>query len=126
MDGPDETIPLRVRQLKAAIEHLEARRWRLAEVQCKILLAANTSDMEALLIMALAIAASGEAARAAPLLERVRRARPEHDDPCRDLERMQPRVPRSIVARQYRACLRLAPKDPRLRRDFASYLLDNG
>jgi hypothetical protein len=39
---------------------------------------------------------------------------------------MEPRVPRSVVARQYRACLRLAPADARLRRDFANYLLDNG
>jgi Tetratricopeptide repeat len=55
----------------------------------------------------------------------VRRARPDNADPCRDLETMQPRVPRSVVARQYRACLRLAPTDARLRRDFANYLLDN-
>jgi Flp pilus assembly protein TadD len=126
MDNADGTIPLRIRQLKAAIEHLEARRWRLAEVQCRLLLAANKADIEALHILALAIAASGEASRAAPLMERVRRARPDAADPCRDLETMQPRVPRSVVARQYRACLRLSPQDDRLRRDFASYLLDNG
>jgi len=125
MDSPDETVPLRVRQLQAAMEHLEARRWRLAEVQCKMLLAADTTDLDALLIMALSIAASGEAARAAPLLERVRRARPDNADPCRDLETMQPRIPRSVVARQYRACLRMAPSDARLREDFARYLLDN-
>jgi Flp pilus assembly protein TadD len=125
MDSPDENAPLRVRQLKAAIEHLQARRWRLAEVQCKMLLAVDTGDLDALLILALAIAASGEAARAAPLLERVRRARPDNADPCRDLETMEPRVPRSVVARQYRACLRLAPADARLRSDFARYLLDN-
>lgn len=126
MDGPDEAPQLRARQLKAAIDHLEARRWRLAEVQCRLRLTVEPGDMDAMLILALAIAASGEAARAAPLLERVRRARPDHADPCRDLEIMEPRVPRSVVARQYRACLRLAPTDPRLRRDFASYLLDNG
>jgi tetratricopeptide (TPR) repeat protein len=126
MDGPDETPELRARQLKAAIEHLEARRWRLAEVQCRLRLAIEPGDLDAMLILALAIAASGEAARAAPLLERVRRARPDHADPCRDLEIMEPRVPRSVVARQYRACLRLTPADARLRRDFASYLLENG
>jgi Flp pilus assembly protein TadD len=126
MDVPDESCHLRARQLKAAIEHLEARSWRLAEVQCRILLAIDTSDVEALLILGLAVAASGEAARAAPILERVRRARPTHADPCRDLETMQPRVPRSVVARQYRACLRLTPDDARLRCDFARYLLDNG
>jgi tetratricopeptide (TPR) repeat protein len=125
MDGPDEAADLRARQLKAAMEHLEERRWRLAEVQCRILLAVDTGDVDALLILGLAIAASGEAARAAPILERVRRARPNHDDPCRDLETMQPRVPRSHVARQYRACLKLTPADTRLRQDFANYLLDN-
>src|SRR3984957_20039962 len=107
MVGPDEAADLRGRQLKAAMEHLEERRCRLAEVQCRILLAVDTGDVDALLILGLAIAASGEAARAAPILERVRRARPNHDDPCRDLETMQPRVPRSHVARQYRACLKL-------------------
>jgi Flp pilus assembly protein TadD len=115
---------LRVRQLKAAIDHLEERRWRMAEVQCRILLAVTPRDVEALLILGLSIAASGEATRAAPILERVRRARPNHADPCHDLATMQPHVPRSLVARQYRACLRLAPSDARLRADFATYLLD--
>src|ERR1700722_10272003 len=122
MDGSDEIAHLRGRQLKAAMEHLEARRWRLAEVQCRILLAVDTSDVEALLILGLAIAASGEAARAAPILDRVRRARPNRADPCRDLEPMEPRVPRSVVPRQYRASLKLTPGDTRLRRDFATYL----
>jgi tetratricopeptide (TPR) repeat protein len=126
MDGPDESAKLRERQLKAAIDHLAARRWRLAEVQCRLRLADDANDVEAMLLLALAIAASGEAARAAPLLQRVRIARPDHADPCRDLEAMEPRVPRSVVARQYRACLRLAPTDARLRREFARYLLENG
>jgi tetratricopeptide (TPR) repeat protein len=38
---------------------------------------------------------------------------------------MEPRVPRSVVARQYRACLRLSPADARLRCDFARYLLEH-
>jgi Tfp pilus assembly protein PilF len=121
MDTPD-----RVLQLKAAIDHLEARRWRMAEVQCRIVLATNSGDIETTLVMALSIAASGEAMRAAPFLERVRRARPTHADPCRDLATMSPRVPRAIVTRQYRACLRLTPGNARLRHDFASYLLENG
>jgi len=125
MDGSDESSGFRARQLKAAIDHLEARRWRLAEIQCRLRLTEDPTDVDAMLILALAISASGEAARAAPLLDRVRRARPDNADPCRDLETMQPRVPRSVVARQYRACLRLTPADQRLRRDFASYLLDN-
>ena len=131
MDAPDRTARIgmpdtRTWQLKVAIDHLEARRWRMAEVQGRVLLAVDPADVEAMLILGLAIAASGEASRAAPILERVRRARPEHADPCHDLATMRPRIPRAIVSRQYRACLRLAPADARLRRDFASYLLDHG
>ena len=126
MDGPDGTPHMRVRQLKAAIDHLEVRRWRMAEVQCRVLLADDPTDVEGMLILGLAIAASGEASRAAPILGRVRRARPEHADPCRDFATMEPRLPRALVTRQYRACLRLAPTDARLRHDFASYLLEYG
>src|ERR1700730_9013945 len=85
MDGPDDLPQHRILQLKAAIDHLQVRNWRLAEVQCRLLLAVDPNDVEARLILGLAIAGSGEAARAAPILERVRRARPEHADPCRDL-----------------------------------------
>ncbi len=121
MDNTD-----RASQLNSAMAHLDARRWRLAEVQCRMILALDPNDIEAILVLGLAIAASGEAGRAAPILGRVRKARPEHDDPCRDLASLRPRVPRAVVARQYRACLRLAPGDARLRRDFATYLLDGG
>ncbi len=125
MDSPDESQHFRVQQLQTAIEHLGCRRWRLAEVQCRILLAVDPTDIEGMLILGLAIAASGEASRAAPILERVRRARPDHADPCRDFATMEPRVPRAVVTRQYRACLRLASSNTRLRHDFASYLLEN-
>jgi Flp pilus assembly protein TadD len=124
--SPHGGSPPRIQQLKTAIDHLEARRWRLAEVQTRVLLAVDPNDVEATLILGLAIAASGEASRAAPFLQRVRRARPDCADPCRDLETMRPRVPRALVARQYRTCLRLMPDDARLRRNFASFLLDNG
>ena len=126
MDRRDTTPQNRAQHMQIAIEHLEGRRWRLAEVQCRILMTIEPGDVEAMLVLGLSIAASGEAARAAPILGRVRRARPDHADPCRDLSTMQPRVPRAIVTRQYRACLRLAATDTRLRLDFASYLLENG
>ena len=125
MNAMDGAPQYKVRQLTAAMEHLEARRWRLAEVQCRVLLTIDRNDVEAMLILGLSVAASGEAARAAPILEKVRRARPNHADPCQDLATMQPRVPRSVVARQYRACLRLAPNDAKLRHGFAYYLLEN-
>jgi Tetratricopeptide repeat/Glycosyltransferase family 9 (heptosyltransferase) len=125
MDSPDDARQFRTQQLQTAIEHLGARSWRMAEVQCRILLAVDPTDIEGMLILGLSIAASGEASRAAPILDRVRRARPEHADPCRDFATMEPRVPRALVTRQYRACLRLASKDTRLRHDFANYLLEN-
>src|SRR5665811_1227961 len=101
MDSPDGMPNLRARQLKAAIEHLEARSGRMAEVQCRVLLADDPTDVEGMLILGLAIAASGEASRAAPILNRVRRARPDHADPCRDFANMEPRLPRTLVTRQY-------------------------
>jgi Tfp pilus assembly protein PilF len=125
MDSPDDPRHFRAKQLQTAIEHLGVRSWRMAEVQCRILLAVDPTDIEGMLILGLSIAASGEASRAAPILDRVRRARPDHADPCRDFATMEPRVPRALVTRQYRACLRLASKDARLRNDFASYLLEN-
>lgn len=126
MDSPYTTATTRNEQLKAAMTHMEAREWRLAEVRCRIILASDPSDVEATLVLGLAIAASGEAARAAPILGRVRRARPELAEPCRDFANMEPRVPRALVKRQYRSCLRLTPAEPRLRQDFALYLLENG
>src|ERR1700683_5417987 len=125
MDGPDDPRHFRAQQLQTAIDHLGVRSWRMAEVQCRILLAVDPTDVEGMLILGLAIAASGEASRAAPILDRVRRARPDNADPCRDFATMEPRVPRALVTRQYRACLRLASKDTRLRYDFANYLLEN-
>ncbi len=117
---------LKLRHMKIANDHLDAGSWRMAEIQCRTLLADHPADIEATMILGLAIAASGEAARAAPLLERVRRARPDHPDPCRDFATMEPRIPRALVTRQYRASLRLAPANARLRHDFARYLLEKG
>src|SRR4051812_48747946 len=125
MDSPDEPGQFRTQQLQTAVEHLGVRSWRMAEVQCRILLAVDPTYIEGMLILGLAIAASGEASRAAPIFDRVRRARPDHADPCHDFATMEPRVPRALVTRQYRACLRLASKDVRLRHGFASYLLEN-
>ena len=125
MDSPDGEPDFRTQHIRTALAHLEARQWRLAEVACRILLAVYPKDVEGMLVLGLAIAASGEAARAAPILHRVRCARPDHADPCRDFATMEPRVSRTLVTRQYRACLRLASGDARFRHDFASYLLEN-
>jgi hypothetical protein len=67
----------------------------------------------------------GETDRAAPMLNRVARERPDHAHPCHDVASMRPAVPRRLVTSQYRACLALSPDDSRLRRDFAGFLLDH-
>jgi tetratricopeptide (TPR) repeat protein len=76
------------------------------------------------LLLGLAIAAMGEAERAALILNRLAAARPDVSHPCEDLARLRPALPRPLVVRQFRACLRLSPTDHRLRLGFAGFLLD--
>ena len=111
--------------LSNALMCLETERWRRAEAECQALLAQAPDDVEGTLLLGITVAAMGEPERAAPLLARVARARPNHAHPCNDLAAMRPAVPRKLVAAQYRACLALARQDSRLRRDFASFLLDH-
>lgn len=115
----------RRRRLGAALQCLETERWRSAESECRALLAQDSGDVDGMLLLGLTVAAMGEADRAAVVLDRVARARPDHAHPCRDFAAMRPAVPRRRVASQYRACLALSPRDSRLRRDFASFLLDH-
>ncbi len=98
--------------------------WRQAETAAQAVRAAEPGNVQADLLAALAIAAMGEAERAAPLLASVAAARPEAEHPCLDLARLKPALPRALVARQFRACLDLAPSDSRLRRAFAGFLLE--
>ncbi|MGE0222857.1 MAG: tetratricopeptide repeat protein [Acetobacteraceae bacterium] len=115
----------RTRQLAAAVQYLQTGRWSYAEAESRALVATDPSDLDALLILGLAIAASGEASRAAPVLDRLWRARPEYRHPCQDLADLRPPLPTALISRQYRASLRLAPGDGRLRRQFAAFLLDH-
>lgn len=115
----------RRRRLGNALQCLETERWRRAEAECRALLVHDADDMEGMLLLGLTIAAMGETERAAVVLDRVARARPDHAHPCRDLAAMRPAVSRRLVAEQYRACLARSPQDSRLRRDFASFLLDH-
>jgi tetratricopeptide (TPR) repeat protein len=111
--------------LSNALKCLETERWRRAEAECQALLLQAPDDVEGTLLLGLTVAAMGEADRAAPLLNKVAAIKPDHAHPCRDLAEMRPAVPRRLVASQYRACLVLSPADSRLRRDFASFLLDH-
>jgi tetratricopeptide (TPR) repeat protein len=115
----------RAKHLGAALRCLEAGHWRQAEVEARAVLAHHPMDVDGLLMMGLTVAAMGEPARAAPTLDRVMRERPDYAHPCDDLACLQPALPRSLVAAQYRACLRLAPGNNQLRRTFAAFLLEN-
>jgi tetratricopeptide (TPR) repeat protein len=81
-------------------------------------------DLDALLLLGLAVAARGHTQRAAAILDRVARERPHGTHPCSELPRALPRFSRNQIGAQYQACLRLAPEDLRLRLAFASFLQD--
>lgn len=115
----------RVQRLAEALTQLQAGAWRSAELAAKAALDTDPDDIEAMVLLGLAIAAGGEATRAAVIMDRVARARPDFDHPCLDLARLQPSLPRRVIERQFQACLRLGPENHRLRLGFASYLLDN-
>lgn len=88
--------------------------------------ASHPVDTEALLLLGVAVAARGQTARAAAILDRVARERPDEAHPCGELASLLPRLPSHRIMEQYRACLRLAPDDVRVRHSFARYLQGNG
>ena len=111
--------------LAAIRQHLAEGAWLDAEQLARQTLSGRPDDVTAALLLGLAIAAMGQADRAAPVLEDVSRRRPDAPHPCQDLADLRPALPRALVRRQYQACLRLSPADQRLRLAFAEYLLDN-
>ena len=113
-----------IERLASAMRLLESGCWQQAEAAAQAALSADRGDPHAALLMGLAIAAMGEADRAAPVLAAVAAARPDADHPCLDLAALKPALPRALVARQFRACRVLSPSDNRLRRAFAAFLLD--
>jgi Flp pilus assembly protein TadD len=116
----------RRRQLGVALGRLGAGQWQQTEEACSRLLARDAVDVEALLLLGLSVAARGQTQRAAAILDRVARERPHDAHPCGDLTALLPRFSREQIAAQYRACLRLAPEDLRLRQAFASFLQEGG
>jgi tetratricopeptide (TPR) repeat protein len=109
--------------IAATFQFLESGCWQQAEAAAQAVREAEPGNVQADLLAGLAIAAMGEAERAAPLLASASAARPEAEHACLHLARLQPALPRVLVARQFRACLDLAPSDVRLRRAFAGFLL---
>lgn len=112
--------------LAAAMRLLSSGAWHEAETAARAAMADDPANPHPELLLGLAIAAMGEDTRAAPFLMHVAADHPDADHPCLDLARLQPRLPRALVARQFRACLLLAPSDDRLRLAFAGFLLDIG
>jgi Flp pilus assembly protein TadD len=113
-------------RLAVAMRLLSSAAWSEAEAAARAALADTPDDPAASRLLGLAIAAMGEDARAAPTLTHVAATQPDRDHPCVDLARLKPSLPGALVARQFRACLRLAPSDDRLRVAFAEFLLDTG
>jgi thioredoxin-like negative regulator of GroEL len=109
--------------LAAALRHLSTSTWHQAEQAARAAMADDPDDPKAALLLGLAIAAMGEAERAAPVLVNLA-TMPNVDHPCLELARLKPPLPRALVARQFPACMRLAPSDDRLRLEFATFLLD--
>lgn len=103
---------------------LSSGSWYQAEAAAIAALADTPDDPDAARVLGFAVAAMGEDGRAGPILTQVNAARADADHPCVELARLQPKLPRALVARQFRACLRLAPFDHQLRLGFAEFLLD--
>lgn len=122
MNGTDRTQNLHV-----ALTLLESGRGEQAELVCRHLIDQETGDIEATLLLALAIGMRGDADAAAPLLNLVSRARCDHAHPCRDLAQMLlAQGNAALVAPQYDSCLALTPNDPRLRYAYAEFLRSTG
>jgi Flp pilus assembly protein TadD len=117
----------RLQGLQLALALLEDGQHEQAERICAPLVADDRNDVEASLLLALAIGLRGDAVAAAVILNRVASARPLHAHPCRDLAQlmMQHREV-ALIAPQYRACLNLSPRDTRLLYPFAEFLRDGG
>ena len=110
--------------LTAALRLLSSGAWYEAEAAARAALLADPANPHATRLLGLAIAAMGEATRAAPILLQAGVSQPEADHPCVDLAHFQPPLPRALVSRQFRACLLLAPSDARSRLAYAEFLLD--
>ena len=111
--------------IATAMRRLQSGAWREAETAATQALSETPDNPHAQLLQGLAIAAMGEAQRAAPILRLVAHRNPDAVDPCIDLSHLQPPLPRRLIARQFQACLDHDPSNARLRRAYAEFLLDN-
>jgi Flp pilus assembly protein TadD len=122
MDGAERT-----RRLGMALTSLERGQHAEAVHICRQLIADDRDDIEAQLLLGLAIGMRGEADAAAPVLNRVAQVRRGYAHPCSDLARLlASHGNAAFIAPQFRACLDLAPGDLRLRYAFAEFLRTGG
>jgi Flp pilus assembly protein TadD len=120
-------IAERLQGLRAALTLLEDGHHAEAEAISWQLVVQDEDDVEALLLLGLAIGMRGDADAAAPLLNRVAHERRTHAHPCCDLAGMlMSQGSAAFIAQQYRACLRLTPDDLRLQYAFAEFLRETG
>lgn len=119
--------PERLPTLKAALEHLHGNRFAETADLAQRLIAQQPRDVEALLLLGLALGGLGETDRAVLLLTRVGRERPNHAHPCADLADLLRRLDRLPEAyAQFRAARDLEPADIRLAYAHAEFLLETG
>jgi Flp pilus assembly protein TadD len=113
--------------LQQAVRHLEARRFAAAEASCRAFLAQHPQSVEARLVQGLALGALGQAADAAEILHLAAGARPEAPHPSHALSGLLRSLDRkNEVARQYAACLALAPENDSIRVALAEHLYGDG
>jgi Flp pilus assembly protein TadD len=117
----------RLDELRAALAALESGEPERAEYTCRSLVARDPADIEALLLLGLALGLRGNTDAAAPILNDVASVRLQHGHPCRDLAQMLLAQGKAAqIAPHYRACLTLTPDDPRLCFPFAEFLRERG
>lgn len=104
---------------------LEAGRGAEAEAFATPYFRGDGGDIEAALVVGLALALQGDSRRAAPLLQHVAHARPGFAHPCADLARLSPGNP-ALVATQFAHCAALDWADVNLAYCQAEFLLDCG
>jgi len=102
----------RLSLLAGALAALEAGRFAAATAAGRWLSALTPGDVEAKLLLGLALGAEGRLNEAMPLLDAVARTRPGHAHPRRDLAELLARLGRPAEAAvQFRAWLAQAPED---------------
>ncbi|HTR15991.1 MAG TPA: tetratricopeptide repeat protein [Acetobacteraceae bacterium] len=111
--------------LQAAFRALQAGQAEACEARTRGLVEQDPDDIEAMLLFGLALGLRGAFAEAAPWLNRVGRARPFHDHPCRDLAGLLRRHGRpGTIPTLYRALLADDARDHRLHEGLADHLYE--